>query len=336
MQKILQHTLQPSLQAPPVYRHFLGGGTQSLRLSAAGVAVIAGLGVLTSLLTLLLSMVFVGSRPPWEVVSSGSAATIGALSTAAIAAGWLGSRLGLFSGCLYLMSGQILLATASPSDRWLAAMATTAVAAFAVASVAGRMPLVSGRWPVRVFYVLTAAMLFFNPAAPAIAIVVVCVLVLATEQNCPGLRFFADPPGIAVLTVVVLTAWLTPGFGWNAGWNTVWPGGSIFSIEAWWELTDRFVYLLAVRIPFDALPWGPLVLVAIVVGIRQGHYSTPFGQFLAVWLLVPLGMALAGLLGQDTAAVLTFPPLAIFGGIGLGELLVKISRLRRRRRIPIN
>ena len=327
MQKTLQPSLQPSLQAPPVYRRFLAGGTQSLRLSAAGVAVIAGLGVLTS----LLSTVFVSSRPPWEVVSSGSAATIGALSTAAIAAGWLGSRLGLFSGCLYLTSGQILLATASPSDRWFAAMAATAVAAFATASVAGRLPLVSARGPARVFYVLTAAILFFNGAVPAAAVVVVCVLVLATGQNCPGLRFFADPPGIAVLAVVALAAWLTPGPGWNAGWNTAWPGGSIFSIAAWWELTDRFVHLLAVRIPFDALPWGPLALVAIVAGIQQGHYSTPFGRFLAVWLLAPLGMALAGLLGQDTAAVLIFPPLAIVGGIGLGELLVKISRLRRRR-----
>ncbi len=192
MQKTLSQTLQPSLEAPPVYRRFLGGGTDVLRLSTSEVALIAGLGVLTA----LLSTVLVNSRPAWEVVSGGSAATIAALSTAAIAARWLGSRIGLFSGCLYLISGQTILATASPSDRWLAAMATTAVAAFAVASIAGRLPLVTGQWLARVFYALTAAILFCNGPAPAVAIVVICVLIVATVQNGRGMQFFADPPGV--------------------------------------------------------------------------------------------------------------------------------------------
>ncbi len=170
-------------------------------------------------------------------------------------------------------------------------------------------------------------MLFFNGAAPAAAVAVVCVLVLATGQNCRGLRFFADLPGIVVLAVVASAAWLAPGPDWKAPGNTAWPGGSIFSIEAWSQLTERFVYLLAVRIPFDVLPWGPLVLLAIVIGIRQGHYVTPLGRLLTVWLLAPLGLALSGLLSQNTAAVLVFPPLSIIGGMGLAELLVKIRRL---------
>ena len=323
MQESLTHTLQPSLETPPVYRRFFGGA-QSLRLATAEVVVIAGLGILTA----LISAVTADSRPAWEVASGGLAATIAALSTATIAARWLGSWIGLFSGCLYLISGQILFATATSGDRWLAAMGTTAVAAFAAANVAGRLPLVSGRLPAGLFYALAAAILFFNGPVSAVSIAVVCVLVLVSVRNGRGMRFFADPPGIVVLAAAALAAWLAPGPGWAAAGNAAWSGGRVLSVESWPQDIDGFVYLLAARMPFDMLPWSPLVLVAIVVGIHQGHYSTPFGRFLTVWLLAPLGMAPAGLIGQDTAAVLVFPPLSILAGIGLVELRVKIARLR--------
>ena len=123
-QQNLPQTPQHSLEAPPVYRRFLAGGTQSLRLSAYEVTAIAGLGILTCLLSTLL----VGSRPAWEIVSGGTAATIAALITAAIAANWLGRRVGLFCGCLFLLSAQVLLATASSSATCVAARIRTSTA----------------------------------------------------------------------------------------------------------------------------------------------------------------------------------------------------------------
>ena len=319
MQEILSQTLQPSLETPPVYRRFLGG-VQSLRLSLSAVTTIVALGVLTALLSALLA----DSRPPWEVAGGGFATLIAALSTATIAARWLGSRIGLFSGCLYLISGQILLGTATTSDRWFAAMGTTAVAAFAAASIAGRMPLVSGRLPAIIFYALLSAILFSIGPAPAVSVAVVCVLVQVSVQSGRGMRFFAAPLGIVVLAATTLAAWLVPGPGWSSAENAAWP----FSTATWSQHVSEFIHLLAVRMPFDMLPWSPLVLVAIIVGICQGHYSTPFGRFLTLWLLAPLGMVLADLIGCHAAAVMVFPPLSILGGIGLAEIRVKIARLR--------
>ncbi|MBN2291398.1 MAG: hypothetical protein JXM70_03170 [Pirellulales bacterium] len=331
MQKTFPQDMQASLDSPPVYRRFLAGGTQLLRLSAYEMSMIVGVGILTALISLL----FTDFQSVWDFVSSVSATVITALLTAAIAAGWLGSRIGLYSGYMYLISGQVLLGTVSASERWLAAMATAAITAFALAGVAGRRPLISGRQPARLFYILTAAILFFYGPTFAATVVLLCVLFLATTQNHRGLRFFADPVGITVLLVGALAGWLIPGLGWNAAANTAWPGGSIFSIPVWSELAGRLFSLVTVRIPFDILPWGPLVPLAIVLGIQQGHHNAPFGRFITVWLLTPLGMVLLGVIGQDAAAVLTLPALSITGSIGLVELLAKISRMRRQRRQPI-
>jgi hypothetical protein len=307
---------EPSLDAPPVYRCFLAGGPEVLRLSTPGAWLIIGLGVLTA----AVSMVFTESRQPGLALSSGCAATIAALATAAVAARWLGGRAGVFAGCFYLLSGRILLETGSAGGHWFAAMATAAVGVFALGTVAGRLPPVAGRWPAVVFYGLVAAICIFIGSMAAGGVVLTCVAFAAIGQSGRGLRFLVDWRGLAVLTAVVAmaasTVWPQPQ----------WPSVYIFSAGAWPDLAAGFRHLLVVDIPIDLLPWGPLALVAIAVGIRQGHHTAPFGRLLTVWVASPLVLTPLGLLDRAMAAALVFTPLVILCGLGLCEVLSKTAR----------
>lgn len=269
-----------SLDAPPVYRRFLAGGPEMLCLSPPGMGLIIALGVLSA----VASMALAGFRQPGLGLSTGCAATIAALATAAIAARWLGGRAGVFSGCLYLLSGRILLGTGSTSSHWFAAMAVAAVGAVALGNVAGRLPTVCGRWPAVVFYGLVAAIFCFIGPMAAGGVVLTCVVFAVVGQSGRGLRFFADWLGLAVLAAILMaaasTAWLLPG-QYSPVWpRPQWTSGNVFSAGAWSDLAAGFCNLLAVTIPIDLLPWGPLALVAIIVGVRQGHLTTPFGRFL--------------------------------------------------------
>ena len=325
MPKPLKKSQEFSLDAPPVYRRFLAGGPEMLRLSTPGMWLIIGLGMLTT----MASIVFTDFRQPGLGLSSGCAATIAALATAAVAARWLGGRVGVFSGCLYLLSGRILLGTASTSDHWFAAMATAAVGAVALGNVAGRLPTVCGRWPAVVFYGLVAAIFIFIGPMAAGGVVLTCVVFAVVGQNGRGLRFFVDWLGLGVLAAILAaaasTVWFLPEQYSTAWPRPPWTYGDIFSAGIWSDLAAGFCNLLTVTIPIDLLPWGPLALVAIIVGIRQGHHTTPFGRFLTVWVAAPLALALAGLLGREAAAALVFPPLAILCGLGLREILAKMA-----------
>lgn len=336
MSKHPQENPELSLDAPPVYRRFLAGGPEMLRLSTLGMGLIIALGVL---ITVAL-MAFTEFRQPGLSLSSGAAATIAAVATAAVAARWLGSRVGVFSGGIYLLSGRILLGTGATSEHWFAAMATAAVVVFAVGNVAGRLPPVCGRPPAMVFYGLVVAIFCFYGPMAAAAVVLTCGVFAIVGQNGRGLRFFVDWLGLGVSTAILAvilaailaaaasTVWLLPG-QYSTAWPWFqWPKGNIFYAGAWPDLADGFYHLLVVDIPIDLLPWGPLALVAIFVGIRQGHHTTPFGRFLAVWVVVPLVLALAGLLGRASAAAMIFSPLAILCGLGLCEILTKTARWR--------
>ena len=307
------------LEAPPVYRRFLAGEAASRRLSKRQIATIIGLGALVAVAVIA----FTEFQRPESCVSMGVAATIGSLAVAALAAHRLTTRTGVFCGCLYLLNGRMFLSTGTAADHWLAALAAVAMFVFANANLSDRQALPNGNRSKIVFYALVGTVFFvFGPAA-AFVVLATCGAFLVIACGRKGLGFLFNWFGLCVLAVAALAAWILP-YGHSI--SDFWPqlfGGGAFSATRVTYIGAEFQHLLTVNIPIDLLPWGPLALVAIFVGIRQGHYSHPFGRFLTVWLATPLVLAAVGLLDRPVAAAVLFPPLVILCGIGLNDIITK-------------
>lgn len=326
MMETHEKTPQNSLYAPPVYRRFLGGGVTSLRLGFRGVSFVVAAGLAA---TAAAAAVHDGFLHPSLTLSSALAVTLGGLAVAAVAARWLGGRVGVFAGCLYALSGRMLMHGCTASDQWLAALSVMAVGIYAAGNVAGRLPVASKRYSSLVFYCFLTIILCVSDPMTAAAVLLTCLAYNVVGQECRGMGFFIDWPGPAVVAAVMVIAWYLPA-GYAPSWyQQSW--GQVFSLDSGniSELAQQLYHLLIVIIPIDLLPWGPLALVAIFVGLRYGHFSVPFGKFLMLWTLTPLVLVMTGLVGVEPTASLVYGPLVVLCGLGLRETLGKIRKLKR-------
>lgn len=316
---------EPSLDAPPVYRRFLSGGSESLwpgRFSLL-VLLLAGMGLLgVAWLFVLPNGSIAGVAFLWNGVGALVCSVVLVLMTSR----WIGSRLGLLAGFVWLSSAAVLCAQV---DTWPSAIGCSAMGWFAVAQVPGRLPTRTHPVVCWAFHATVGlSFLLFGPAA-AFSILSVCLVFILISQDTRAVRFFVNPVALAILAVAALGRWLI-GLPMLDGHEAVWLDAT--AVSARWDFCIGAMSTRLAAVATGALPWLPLALVAVVVGLRQGHYATPFWRFLGCWILVSVGWIILGAGSGAAALALVMPPMCILAAAGLAQTSVPISLALNRTR----
>jgi hypothetical protein len=299
--------MEPSLDFPPVYRNMLSGGPARLRLSRRHLGLLLAGGVTLAAILAIRCLVESGETAGLGLATA-VGATLAAVLTGAIAARWLGGGTATLAGLIYLV-GVAMLPDVINSP--FSAIALTAIGSFALAAVPGRLP-VDARWGVGLtFYVALGAAVAVAGPRGAGAILVTCVAVVLVSQNARVLRFFLHPWGVAVFAFSTLAWWLAKHadttISFNGDWTT--------TVE---RLTFRPERWLAPTLVWTAILFCiPFAVVALVMGLRQGHLSAPFWRYVGCWIVTPLGLAVLGILAPPVAVALLLPPLAIIAASGV-------------------
>ena len=290
-----------------------------LRLSPSASAVVVGGGLIVLGIARAVSALG-GAAGPAVWWPSVAAATLTAWLVAAIAARWLGSRLGVLAGLIQLtvqLTGiHVLLPTGEvAAEMLLCAAVSAAMGAFALANVPGRLPLVDQRWTSWAFYAAAGvSFILAGPIGPAF-IVTGCLLFLFLSADSRGARFFASPVGIAVFVLMVAVRLAQPDVAQGA-WAV--PAGIAGGPLGPRISPPEVLGWLAVA----GLPWTPLVVVTVALGLRQGYYATPIWRFFGCWALGPLVLAAVGGFRNQSQLCPLLPPLAVIGAAGLWGLIV--------------
>jgi hypothetical protein len=303
-------TTGPSLDAPPIYRRFLAGGEDGLSPSARAFVVLALAG--GGLLALAWLFGAGGdSTACLRFASNAAGAAFCAFVLAWIAARWLGRRMGLLAGFAWLTSAGVL---AGRVDAWTAFAISLALGLFAVAEVAGRTARITDRAIRLAFHVAVGLALVFVGPDAAITVLAICLVAVSVSQTACSLRFLADPAGLGILAAAVTARFLiayAAGLSASATWM---PGSAAGS--------SPIGFLASVA--WGGLPWWPLAAVAVVVGIGQGHYATPFWRLCGCWVLVPAGLAVLGVAHDAVAMAAMLPPLCVLAAAGTGWAYTRI------------
>jgi len=304
----------PSISCPPIHRCFLAGGPERLRLSLPAGVAICGAGLLLWLTTEVL--------PTFTACTATAAAiaTAAAVLVAALAARWLGSRLGALAGVLQLISTFLLLPVRWGVAEMLFCLAVTAaMGAFALGNVPGRLPLIDRRWTRCTFYAAAgAAFLLAGPAGPAF-ILAGCLLLMAYSSDSRCLRFLADPVAVVLLVLPIAVRLVYPQDSYLA-----WAPISALSAAA---MGPRMSLPEVLGSFFAATwPWTPPALLALVVGLRQGHYATPIWQFFGCCLIASLAVMAAGPFRHAAYLAAILPPMVVISSAGIWGMYIECRR----------
>lgn len=290
-----------------------------MRLSLPGAVLVAG-GSLTLLGISRAASAFGGTAGAAMAWPSVAAATLCAWLVAALAARWLGGRLGALAGCVFLMAwaqltGFYLLL--SPARAAAAILFCTSVAAamgaFALGNVPGRLPLVDRWWTRWGFYGAAGVSLVVGGPVGPLFILSGCLLFLILCADSRGARFFASPVGIGIFVLMAAVRLAPP---WGIAGETLDPGTSLGGVPSW--------------LAGAGLPWTLLVVFAVAAGLRQGHYATPIWRFFGCWAVGPLALAAVGGFRSLAELGALLPPLAVIAAAGLWGLWVWCRRRWRR------
>ena len=314
---------EPLLPFPPIYRRFLAGGPERLRLSLPAAVVVGGVGVMLWSVASVLPVVNAPSA------TAAVAATLAAVLVAALTARWLGSRLGVLAGVLQLSSALLLLPVRwGVAEMLFCSALVAAMGAFALGNVPGRLPLIDRRWTRCTFYAAAGvSFVLAGPVGPAF-ILAGCLLFLVVSSDARGLRFLADPLGIALLGLPVAIRLVDPQ-GLPAAWSPI-SCLSGAALGPQMSLPELFGSLFVA-----ALPWAPPAVLALVVGLRQGHYATPVWRFFGCWGIGPLALMAAGPFRHGAYLAALLPPLAVIGAVGIWWLYVECRRRWRWFRVSV-
>jgi hypothetical protein len=239
----------------------------------------------------------------------------------------MGSRLGWLAGFVWLSSAAVLRAEV---NAWLAALICLAMGWFAASQVPGRLPMRTGRVIGWVFFATVGWLfLLFGPVA-ALCVLITCLVFVLISQNTRAVRFFVDPLGLAILASSVVGRWLIG--------RPMWDGH-----EAWfdvavaygrWEPSVGAVPATWAALAVGMLPWLQLALVAVAMGLCQGHYATPFWRFLGCWILVGAGWIALGATDGAAALALIMPPMCVLAAAGLARIAVLVKLALNRKNKP--
>jgi len=286
---------QAALHRPPVHRRLLAGD-DPLRLRASALWPIGVLAVLGA--SVGIWPVLMWAEDGWPLWLTPVAAAALAVLASAASARWIGERRALIAGIVLavLPAGAGLAggrAISQPGPTLLGLSVLLAVGSFALANIPGRRALIGGnrlRWA---FHLALASTVALGGCGGTIPVLGPVLLVAAWRTDSRAFRWLAFPPGMAVSGLAVLI---------GAGWTGPVDGAS------WSErLTE-----LAVA----GMPWWPIALATIAVGVARGHDATPFWQLIGTWLLLVAALLTLGLLPLGGATII-HPPLAMISAAGL-------------------
>ncbi len=307
----------PPRRCPPrlVYRRLLAGGAVPLQLGPLQGATVLGCGLVASLVGMRWSSAVLDwswfGVLAWTI---GNALT--GLALAAVAAHWLGSRVGMMAGLAHVTSLYTLMPDRQSCAGSLASLAATvAVGAFASAQVPGRFPPADRPIGFGIFCGAVAAAVFVGGLAGPACIFAICLGYLALFQDGPGLRFFTARRRPVIVALSIAAACLATSLLGVPGAHGLWDAAALKAPAATPDpagIADGVLWA-GVRL----LPWAPWALLALGAGLRQGHYAAPFGRLLIAWLLGPWTLWAAGAMPARLAFAVFAPAVAMTAAIGL-------------------
>jgi hypothetical protein len=240
-------------------------------------------------------------------LSGAVGALLAAVALVLIGSRWLGGRLGLFAGLVWLTSAA---AFGGQGNNWLAAASCVAMGLFGTAVVPGRLPTISRAAVGWAFFAVVGLSLLVLGTGAAVAMMATCLAFVLVSQNARSARFFLNPVGLGLLAASIFGRWLA---------GPLVPKG-------------HETGLLDALVGAGVLPWLPLAGVAMVVGLRQGHHATPFWRLAGCWVLVPVGLMGLGATSPGVALTVATPPLCVLAAAGLVLTITRLGLARSLRR----
>lgn len=249
-----------------------------------------------------------------------------ALLVGALAARWLGRRAGWVAGLMQLTTYYGLrLARTAEAEILLTAAVCGAMCCFMLANVESPRGRASQRWLPWLFYLAAGVSFLFKGLVGPVFIFSGCGLFVLVSRDRRGARFLLSPVGVGIFLACTL--------GWSIAAYWQYPPFLDDQIQHHFgrmegELggaKDPFFYLYS--IPFVVLPWTPLVILAVVRGIRRRQDREPLWRFLACWVLPGLVVLCISTFKRDHYLAPLMPPLTI---LGAGGLIAFVERPGRR------
>jgi 4-amino-4-deoxy-L-arabinose transferase-like glycosyltransferase len=232
------------------------------------------------------SMALFQSQSEWvtrlpSVISS----IASALLIAAIAARWLGDRIGLYSGLVELTSMYVQAqGRRAEPDMMLCALVSAAIALFMFGNVerASAESSSTELKPMpRLFYAATG--LSFLPKGPIGPVLVLLPCAAFALRSRDSRKFLLDPAGLCIFVVIVIVWPVALLMNYPAGLGTLWS-------EHWLRLSGAWgtqAWLFYLYVPFALmLPWTPLVLSGAAAATAEGAWPQPFWRFMVMWLVL--------------------------------------------------
>jgi 4-amino-4-deoxy-L-arabinose transferase-like glycosyltransferase len=258
-------------------------------------------------------------------IPSALAGVVAAVILAALAARWFGRQVGLVSGLALLTSYYACqLGRLAECDMLLVAAVTGAMSCYACVHVESPSGRVNARWMPWLFYACVTCAFFFKGLIGPAFILSGCIAYSLWSQGFRGMKFFFDPLGLGVFAVCAL--------GWFIAAYAQYP--TILSDQLLHHFArfqgrmgggkDPFYYLYS--IPLIVLPWAPLILSGVVLGLRQGLYTQPFWRFVACWVIPGTVLLSLSTFKTKHYAAPLMPPLAIIGALSLLAYLRSLQR----------
>lgn len=270
--------------------------------------------------TIAASMALFRSESAWVVRLPIALSSIASsLIVAALAARWLGDRIGLWAGLIqssslfFALQGRL-----AESDMLLCLFVTAALAAFATAVVpaTATSPRISRHWPVLFYLAAGCAFLTKGPLGLVFIFGACGAYALATWRDWRRtMGFFLDPIGLLLFAFLLLS----------------WPIAAAVTrpeiLDAWrlhhlQRFTngldgrkDTFYYLH--QTPFMMLPWFLVVPLGLWAWWRERQSGSAPSLFLAAWFGVGFFVLCCAAFKHKHYLIPILPPLAIVAAVGL-------------------
>ncbi len=257
------------------------------------------------------------SHSEWAVrLPSVLCGVLSALIIAAIAARWLGDRIGLYSGLIQLTSVYVQAqGRRAEPDMMLCAAVSAAIAIFAFAIVESREPrsaMVIRPW---MFYL--AAAISFLPKGPIGPVLVFLPCAVFALRRRYAMTFLLDPFGIALFIVLVLIWPMAVYWAYPPAIASLWREHAA-RLSGAWGTQSRLLYLYSTLLL--TLPWTPLLIIGGAALWRNRSVAP-------IWLLLELWFAL-GVIFLSLSPfkhwhylIPVLPPLSILAAFGLDRFL---------------
>jgi len=235
------------------------------------------------------------------------------LLIARFVARWLGSQAAMVAVLVFASTLAVVFGIAGD----LQTLCLTGVMyCFARQGVGGRVPVDESVKTWRFCWAGLAFLIVGFGYQAGLPVLATWILFGLISQNVQLLKRLFHPAGLAILTL-------------SAG-TSLWLGiPAVPSDQSFLRVISPTLQLTASDFAVLLLPWWPMLIWALYVALREGHYATPWFQFIATWLIVT-GMATCfGILTTASGLLMLTPPLALAVAFPLAHLWRLVAHRRR-------